>query len=233
MVDVLESQPSPAGTPDPDDPESDSTSRVFESYIMQFKGDEAEELDNILAWVIRASRPLSLNELTFTLQPSTQNPEEAMLPLRERIRHLYGGILKLVRGDGISTGPLECHPASVLEEPLLIIPSDTKVHIAHPVIADYLKTCPVDVANGTTRCIPSRDLKREAETELKLLKTCLNRLSARTMCSDNYLFKGYAAENWLYHLHRFYAVNEILSANGHQMEQDTWPALSTGTCANQ
>jgi hypothetical protein len=221
MLDVLESRPSPAGTLDPADPEPNSTSRVFKSYITQFKGDEAEELDIILAWVTRASRPFSLQELTSALQPSTPNPEEAMLPLGERICHLYSAVLKLVRGDGIYTGCLDCHPASILEEPLLIIPSDTKVHVAHPVMTEYLKNCTVNAANGTLSCITTRDLQWEAGIELKLLKTCLERLSAQTWSSNNCFLKTYAAESWLHHLHRFYAINEELSADDHQFEQDT------------
>ncbi len=87
---------------------------VLESFSLDSTEEDAEYLNELLAWTTCAQRPLELGELDAILRLQSQEGE-GMLSFEDALRGRFASFFSLTRQDGLSTGELQSMPRNVVD----------------------------------------------------------------------------------------------------------------------
>jgi hypothetical protein len=87
---------------------------VLERFSLDSTEEDAEYLNELLAWTTCAQRPLKLGELDAILKLQSQEGE-GMLLFEDALRGRFASFFSLTRADRRSTGELQSKPRSVID----------------------------------------------------------------------------------------------------------------------
>jgi hypothetical protein len=105
----------------------DMITEMLKVYSSMFKGREAEEFNTILAWLSRASRPLTLAEVDAALRRLSPTASR-VLSLEDKLRTTYASLLDIIRDDGLSTATLHARQISDRQPYLKLQRSPSPMH---------------------------------------------------------------------------------------------------------
>lgn len=194
---------------------------VLEGFSLSLADEEPENLNELLAWIACASRPLMLGELDTILKLNSSEGD-GMIYLEEALRKQFASFFSLTREDGLSTAELQSVPQTGEETDeeaensgpekgfddnenatdFDSNPTTTEVTFCHASIGDFLR----DEGQGKV----SADDGHPAigvnfnEAKISILKTCLE-----LICNDELAKKPqnsrqsmmpYVLDNWYSHL---------------------------------
>lgn len=194
---------------------------VLEGFSLSLADEESENLNELLAWIACASRPLMLGELDTILK--LNSPEgDGMIYLEEALRKQFASFFSLTREDGLSTaelqsvrqtgdqtddeaennGPDEGFDDVENATDFDSNPMTTEVAFCHASIGDFLR----DESQGKVSAgdgHPAIGVNFN-EAKISVLKTCLelfcNDTLAKKPQKSSQSMMLYALNNWYYHL---------------------------------
>lgn len=193
---------------------------VLESFSLTLIDDESDNLNELLAWVACAQRPLSLGELDTVVKLNSPDGE-GMIYLEGALRKQFAAFFSLSREDGLSTAELQTRPPSDYEEngevqdsdldevfenvdDLTVFdsnPTTTEVTFCHGSIGDFLRdSSQGKFSAGNEYPVIGVDI---SSAKLHIFKTCLNLFCdvelQRKPQNCNQSIMPYAFESWIFH----------------------------------
>ena len=195
---------------------------VLEGFSETLSGEDAredaEDLNELLAWIACAKRPLTLGELDAILRYKSPSGD-ALLLLESKLRRQYASFFTLDREDGLSTADLQNiskassdgdgngsigdDEASGFEDVEVDFdsnPATTKVTFCHASIGDFFRDKRQSmVRSGDGPAIGVNISSANASTLIIILKLCVD-LEFELKVLEGNFFQGYVAQNWLGHL---------------------------------
>ena len=191
---------------------------VLEGLSESLSEDDAEDLNELLAWVTCAKRPLKLGELDAILRYKSATGDPLVL-LESKLRRQYASFFTLAREDGLSTADLQNadrYAPDYIEDALnsdeetpgfedLEIdfdsnPSTTEVTFCHASIGDFFRTeSQSKVRSGDGPAIGVDINAAKADTLRTLFQVSVDSEFAQKV-EEGSFFKTYVGQNWLAHL---------------------------------
>lgn len=194
---------------------------VLESFSLDSTEEDAEYLNELLAWTTCTQRPLELGELDAILRLQSQEGE-GMLSFEDALRGRFASFFSLTREDGLSTGELQSMPRNVVDsddeqedtvhekrfddiECVTVFdsnPRTTDVTFCHASIGDFFR----DESEGKVSAsdgYPAIGVDFN-QAKISVLKKCIE-----LFCDDELVNKlqgrsrsvmSYACDNWQAHL---------------------------------
>jgi hypothetical protein len=181
----------------------DMITEMLKVYSSMFKGREAEEFNTILAWLSRASRPLTLAEVDAALRRLSPTASR-VLSLEDKLRTTYASHLDIIRDDGLSTATLH---ARQISDKQTAIPETTTVSFAHASIAEYFRK---SLGKFSRRKTAAAVGVIQLEAEVDLLTTSLQVFvnpGDGAWLESSMALQAYAKHHWFDHLHRVHRLS--------------------------
>ncbi|KAK2736232.1 hypothetical protein FQN57_000830 [Myotisia sp. PD_48] len=196
---------------------------VLESFSSSLTEEEAENLNELLAWTTCAQRPLSLGELDTILKLKSEEGD-GMIYLEGALRRQFASFFGLTREDGLTTSDMHLvrhldvdsdddertggpRAGEMFEDTDDMTdfdsnPTTTEVSLCHASIGDFLR----DEQHGKISAgsnFPAVGVNI-IEAEFSVLKTCLQLLCdeelAKKPQGNSQSMHSYALNNWLGHI---------------------------------
>ena len=193
---------------------------VLNNYSMSLQDDDPKDLNQLLAWVTCAGRPLKLGELDTILRLESASGD-GLFSLESALRTQFAALFTLTREDGLTTADLQ-HIAAQntdfanaegqgAEDPELerlygetITESDpftTVVTFCHASVGDFFRH-EAEGRISAGECFPTIGIDF-IEAKISICRTCLALLcsgSSQSQAQDTNDIVRYAADMWYYHL---------------------------------
>ncbi|PLB46320.1 hypothetical protein P170DRAFT_429441 [Aspergillus steynii IBT 23096] len=190
---------------------------VLENFSVLLKDEEPDDLNEMLAWVTCAQRPLTLGELDALLRIRSAEGD-GVFNLENMLRKQYASFFTLVREDGLTTADLQGDSSGLYkveserinDEGLEDIenetdfdssPSTTNVVFCHASIGDFFRDSTRGKVPGGGDCTPLG--VQIVEARVHTLKFCLEMvcgLRAPLDPEDSESMESYALSAWDDHL---------------------------------
>lgn len=193
---------------------------VLEGFSSSLSEEDAADLNDMLAWVALAKRPLSLGELDASLRLKSTDGE-GVIYLEGKLRKQFASFFSLARDDNLTTADLQARKKTLVDDENTEAdaeqdeglddvenetdfdsnPTTTTISFSHASISDFFR----DPKQGKVKADGDHpyvgvDLK---ESRLKIAQTCVDLLvddSLLTRMKDAISLQPYAANNWKEHL---------------------------------
>ena len=85
---------------------------VLEGFSATLEDEDPDDLNELLAWVTCAERPMKLGELDLVLRLKSPSGD-GMLALEDALRTQFASFFSLTREDGLTTGELQRNLAPI------------------------------------------------------------------------------------------------------------------------
>jgi tetratricopeptide (TPR) repeat protein len=191
----------------------DIITEMLKVYSSMFKGPEAEEFNTILAWLSRATRPLTLYEIDAALRRLSPDASR-VLSLEVKLKTTYAPLIDMIRVDGLSTAFLHARHSSM---PSATTPETTTIAFAHASIAEYFQK---GLGKFSKRKTAAAVGVTRYEAEALLLRTCLEVFVTPgdgAWLESSKALQPYAKHSWYHHIQRMTelhgALQEVEVAN--------------------
>ena len=196
---------------------------VFEGFSATLTEEDASDLNDMLAWVAFAKRPLTLGEIDAVLRLKSEDGD-GVIYLEGKLRKQFASFFTLTREDYLTTADLQASKALILDEEDTEAGAaeeeggeddvdnetdfesnlkTTTVSFSHASISDFLRDPKEGKITASGEDHPAVGVD-SAEAKFQIARTCLDLLIGKAESKINlpgiFQLRAYAAVQWADHL---------------------------------